>query len=85
MNNFCLKKKKGEGAGEMAQWLRILPALPEDQSSVPGLHRAPICVSQRKAERRRHVKDPPWRRMQKQVRDQGQLMREEVSEVSCVS
>jgi hypothetical protein len=33
------KKKTGLlGAGEMAQWLRVLPALPEVPSSNPGNH-----------------------------------------------
>jgi hypothetical protein len=33
------KKLKGEGvAGEMAQWLRVLTALPEVLSSIPSTH-----------------------------------------------
>jgi hypothetical protein len=28
------------GAGEMAQWLRALPALPKDMGSIPGTHMA---------------------------------------------
>jgi len=35
-NNKCTKKQ----AGEMAQQLRALVALPEDQGSIPSTHRA---------------------------------------------
>jgi hypothetical protein len=30
------KKKKKRGAGETAQWLRVLTALPEDLGSIPS-------------------------------------------------
>ena len=32
--------KKWRGAGEVAQWLRALAALPEDQGSIPNTHMA---------------------------------------------
>jgi len=32
------ERKEGRGAGEMAQWLRALTALPEDLSSNPSNH-----------------------------------------------
>ena len=32
------KKKRKEGAGEMALWLRVLAVLLEDPSSVPSTH-----------------------------------------------
>jgi hypothetical protein len=32
------KKEKQQGAGEMAQWLRALTALPEVLSSIPSNH-----------------------------------------------
>jgi hypothetical protein len=32
------RKKKGGGAGEMAQWLRALTVLPEVLSSIPSNH-----------------------------------------------
>jgi hypothetical protein len=32
------KKKKGKGAGEMAQWLRAQTDLPEDTGSIPSTH-----------------------------------------------
>jgi hypothetical protein len=35
---FNLLKKKLLGAGEMAQWLRALTALPEVLSSIPSNH-----------------------------------------------
>jgi len=34
----ALQKKKKLGAGEMAQWLRALSALPEVMSSIPSNH-----------------------------------------------
>ena len=30
-------ENKLKGTGEMAQWLRALPALPEDQGSIPSM------------------------------------------------
>jgi hypothetical protein len=33
-------KNKGTRAGEMAQWLRALAALPEDWGSIPSNHKA---------------------------------------------
>jgi hypothetical protein len=35
---FALLKYKNLGAGEMAQWLRALTALPEVLSSIPSNH-----------------------------------------------
>ena len=40
-NPFSKKKKKRlEGAGEIAQWLRVLTAFPEDLGSNPSTHMA---------------------------------------------
>jgi hypothetical protein len=38
--NYVLFKKTVYGAGEVAQWLRTLATLAEDQGSVPRTHRA---------------------------------------------
>ena len=39
-NPVFKKKKKKVGAGEMALWLRVLTALPEDPGSIPTTHMA---------------------------------------------
>ena len=50
-NETLSEKKKGKtryGAGEISQWLRALPALPQDLSSVPCTHSGCLtstCVS----------------------------------------
>jgi hypothetical protein len=36
LSRYRVIKKKGWGAGEMAQWLRALTALPEVLSSIPS-------------------------------------------------